>query len=110
MINAQNLRTPTSDEAREIGRKGGLASAEARKKKKLLRECLQELLQMEYDTGKGKKTGSEVLAAMLMKKAMAGDVKAFETLRDTAGEKPTDKLEVEQANLTIDWGAMDDDN
>ena len=38
MANEQNLRTPTSEEAREIGRKGGIASGEARRKRKTLAE------------------------------------------------------------------------
>ena len=53
------------------------------------------------DTKQGKKLGSEMLAAMLMKKAMNGDVKAFEVLRDTAGEKPVDKVMVADVEKTI---------
>lgn len=36
MANEQNLRVPTSEEAREIGRKGGIASGKARREKKTL--------------------------------------------------------------------------
>ena len=39
-MNEQNLRKLTTTEAREIGRLGGLASAESRRQKKALRECL----------------------------------------------------------------------
>ena len=42
-----------------------------------------------------------MLAAMLMKKAMNGDIKAFEVLRDTAGEKPVDKVMVADVEKTI---------
>ena len=41
MANEQNLRVPTSDEARENGKKGGMKSVESRRRKKLLRECLE---------------------------------------------------------------------
>jgi hypothetical protein len=99
--NPQNLKIPTSEEARRNGAKGGRASVEARKKKKLLRECLQELMQMEYNTSQGKKSGSEMLSAMLMKKAMSGDIKAFEVLRDTAGEKPVDKVMVADVDKSV---------
>jgi hypothetical protein len=43
-MNEQNLRTPTSTEAREIGRKGGIASGRARLAKKHGRELVQALL------------------------------------------------------------------
>lgn len=33
MANNENLKTPTSKEARELGRKGGKKSGEARRKK-----------------------------------------------------------------------------
>lgn len=36
MANEQNLRVPTSEEAREIGRKGGIASGKARRERKTL--------------------------------------------------------------------------
>ena len=80
---------------------GGKASAESRKRKKLLRECIDELLAKEY-TSEGKTlTGSEALAVTLMKKAMKGDVKAFEVLRDTAGEKPVEKVMVAEVEQSI---------
>ena len=80
---------------------GGKASAESRKRNKLLRECIDELLAKEY-TSEGKTlTGSEALAVTLMKKAMKGDVKAFEVLRDTAGEKPVEKVMVAEVEQSI---------
>lgn len=80
---------------------GGKASAESRKRKKLLRECIDELLAKEY-TSEGKTlTGSEALAVTLMKKAMKGDVKAFEVIRDTAGEKPVEKVMVAEVEQSI---------
>ena len=100
-LNPQNLKIPTSEEARRNGAKGGRASVEARKKKKLLRECLDELLAKEYTTKQGKMLGSEALAAMLMKKSMSGDVRAFEVLRDTAGEKPVEKVIVADVDPAV---------
>lgn len=99
--NPQNLKIPTSEEARRNGAKGGKASGEARRKKKLLRECLDELLAREYDTKLGKMTGSEALSVQLMQKALNGDVKAFEVLRDTAGEKPVDKVMVADVDKSV---------
>ena len=36
-----------------------------------------------------------------MKKALKGDVKAFEVLRDTAGEKPIDKVMVADVDQSV---------
>lgn len=87
MANEDNLRTPSTEEAREIGRKGGIASGEARRKRKTLREELLLLLE-KGDT-------QERISLALLQKAMNGDTKAFEVLRDTVGEKPVDKVETE---------------
>lgn len=92
MANEQNLKIPTSSEARENGRRGGKASGEARRRKKLLRECLEELLEREMTDKSGNTvSGAEALAVKLFKKAMDGNVKAFEVLRDTSGQKPVEK-------------------
>jgi hypothetical protein len=42
-INKQNLITPTSEQAREYGRKGGIASQKAQKAKKTLKEMFQAI-------------------------------------------------------------------
>ena len=107
MANKENLRVPTSSEARRNGKKGGIASGESRHRRKLLRECLDELLAREYTADGKTLTGSEALAAALMKKAMKGDVKAFEALRDTAGEKPVERIET-NTEIIVNWA--DDDN
>lgn len=100
MANLQNLRTPTAEEARELGRKGGLASAAARKRRKTLRE---ELLAMLSDGNT-----QESITAALLEKAMDGDVKAFEVVRDTVGEKPVDRIET-NVDIVIDFGRIDGD-
>lgn len=91
--NVNNLRTPTTEEAREIGRKGGLASAAARKKRKTLRDELLALLS-EGNT-------QESITLSLLEKAMDGDVKAFEVVRDTIGEKPVDKVVVAEVDPAV---------
>lgn len=93
MANEQNLKVPTSSEARKNGRKGGLASAEAKRKRKSLKE---ELLLMLSD---GDVQKSVTLA--LIEKAMAGDTKAFEVIRDTIGEKPVDRLIVSEVDADV---------
>lgn len=98
MANEQNL-IPNSErspnEVRENGKKGGIASGKARRQKKLLRECLEILLEKEMTDKKGETmTGAEALSAKLFSEAMKGNVKAFEVLRDTAGQKPVEKVQM----------------
>jgi hypothetical protein len=94
MANEQNLKPVTSkEEARERGRKGGLASGEARRKRKTLKE---ELLLM---LSEGETQQSVTLA--LIEKAMSGDTKAFEVIRDTIGEKPVDKVMIADVEPSV---------
>ena len=44
MPNEQNLRVPTSSEARENGKKGGIASGIARREKKTVQKILNDFL------------------------------------------------------------------
>lgn len=96
MANEKNL-IPNSErspkELREMARNGGLASGEARRKRKTLKEELLLLLS-DGDTQK-----SVTLA--LIAKAMDGDTRAFEIIRDTIGEKPVDKVESKQTVLDM---------
>ena len=96
MAKGQNLRAPSTEEARERGRKGGKASAAKRAERKSLREGLLLLLS-EPLTKDGKPTGKttqDAIIAALIKKAAAGDTRAFEMIRDTIGEKPVQQVEV----------------
>ena len=102
MANEQNLRVPTSNEARENGRKGGIASGEARRAKKSLREAMQILMDADL-TGKDGKTmtGTEAMAAKAFQAALKGDWKAWELVRDTSGQKPVDKVMVADVEPSI---------
>lgn len=94
MANEQNLKPVSSKkEARERGRKGGLASVESRRKRKTLKE---ELLLM---LSEGETQQSLTLA--LIEKAMSGDTKAFEVIRDTIGEKPIDKVMIADVEPSV---------
>ena len=111
-------RFTSGEKAVKSGRKGGIASGQAKKKKKLLKECFDELLERDWENRKGEKnSGSEALTLTVFRKALAGDLKAFEIVRDTAGQKPIEKVmlaEVDQK--TIDevekmvLGEAEDDN
>ena len=82
-------------EASERGKIGGKKSGEARRKKKALREHLEALL-----AGKqGDMTTAEALTLALVEKGLSGDVRAFEVIRDTIGEKPVEKSQQEVAGM-----------
>ena len=89
----ENLIIPSSEKARENGRKGGIASGKAKRDKLTLREALLALLQMPADAEGN--SGMTVMATILFKKALEGDVRAICEIRDSIGEKPTDKLQAQ---------------
>lgn len=80
----------TKEEAKRRGQKGGKKSGEARRQKKQLRDDLEVLL----STVKNNKSVQEKVCLALIEKAIKGDVRAFEVIRDTIGEKPIEKHQV----------------
>lgn len=111
--NPENMRptnTLTEEERKEMASRAGKASGKARRNKALLRDCLQILMEKKMLDADGKKiTGAEALSVEVFQKALAGDMKAWELLRDTAGQKPVDKVEQTNTNITIDFGDLDED-
>lgn len=96
MAGEQNLipqSERTKEEQREIARQGGIASGRARAEKRDLRRALEALLEKEYTDKNGNKlTGTEAITVKLFEQAMKGNIRAFETLRDTVGQKPIEKV------------------
>ena len=89
MASINNLKpVRTKEEARKRGKNGGKASGEARRERKALKEELLLLL--------SKGNTQEKLSLALIKQAINGNTKAFEVIRDTIGEKTSDKLEFTQ--------------
>ena len=102
MANQQNLRAPTPAEARERGRKGGKASAAKRAERKTFREGLLMLLREPLKDKAGQvtdKTTQDAIIAGLVKRAISGDTRAFEMIRDTIGEKPVQDITVTSGNF-----------
>lgn len=96
MANEHNLiplNERTKSEQRAIASAGGKASGEARRARKTLKEELLLLLS-EGDT-------QQNVSVALIQKALDGDTKAFEVLRDTIGEKPTEKVEATQTVIDM---------
>lgn len=112
MANTQNLipnseRTP--QQLREQTRKAGIASGKARREKKAMKETLSALLSMPLNNGKiadietiqslgaleGKNiTVQEAILFQQIKKALEGDTKAAEYVRDTSGNKLKEAVEL----------------
>ena len=103
-MNEKNLipnseRSPS--EVRENGKKGGIASGEARRKRKTLKE---ELLLMLSD-GDIQEKISLALINEAIKGNNAGSVtKAFEVIRDTIGERPVERVQATQT--VVDMSAF----
>lgn len=102
-MNNENLKPFTSEqnreEAKKNGRKGGKKSGEVRRAKKTMRELLDYLLEKEITNKKGEKaTTKEAILVAAIKKAIAGDIKALQFIRDTIGEMPVVKQEVSGIN------------
>ena len=100
--NAEATQFRSGKQAVENGRKGGIASGEVRKAKKSLREAMQILMDADL-TGKDGKTmtGTEAMAARAFQAALKGDWKAWELVRDTAGQKPVERVMVADVEPSV---------
>lgn len=108
---------PTSrrskSEAKELGRKGGIKSGEARRAKKQFRETCELLLSLDCKMEKAKETMKKIgipeseqtnqmaITISMLKSALEGNVQAFKELRDTMGEKPITRHDVTSDNKPI---------
>lgn len=105
--NQFELMTP--EERAEYGRQGGIKSGEVKRRKKAMKETVEVLLSMPMKNGriadieaiknfaaiKGKNI--DVQTAILIaqiQRALKGDKGAAEFIRDTSGQKPTDKMDI----------------
>ena len=107
MANEKNLTGKgfdelTAEEQRKIAKQGGIASGKARREKADLRRMCQMVLEMDIKGKDGTmKSGAEAITLAQLQKALKGDAKAYEVLRDTAGQKPVEK--VEQVNIDMEY-------
>ena len=89
----------SKEEAKERGRKGGIASGKARREKKLLKDTLMALLELKDKKGV---SGQDNICIALYKRATNGDTKAFEIIRDTVGQGVQQKVQVENVPIIKD--------
>ena len=98
MANSSNLiPCKSGEEARTRGRNGGIKSGTAKRARKTLKEELLLLL----SSG----NTQEKISLALIQEALNGNVKAFESIRDTIGEKPRENQDIEmKASIKVDYG------
>lgn len=86
----------TGSEQVEIARLGGFASGKAKRERKTIREELEFLLAKQLKNNKGEDISTrEAISTAMIGQAIKGNVKAFIAIRDTIGEKPTEKTQTE---------------
>ena len=103
-IKDKGFDSRTTEEQREIARQGGIASGKARREKADLRRQLQVFLESDdyKDKHGNKMTGAELMVKVAVKEMSKGNPKFWELIRDTAGFKPIDKIqvsEIDQADI-----------
>ena len=104
-MNDNLIPIQSEEEAREKGRKGGIASGKARRKKKLIKEQLELLLSLPLKDENAKRKLEQIgidadnldnqmaMIISIWNKALKGDIQAFNSIRDSVGEKPSDVVE-----------------
>ena len=97
----------TTEEQKKIATAGGIASGEARRRKKKFKTVLNDLLKIaatnpahlenlkKLGIGTEDATLQTVMAAAMITQACNGNVKAFNAVRDTLGEVPKAKVELD---------------
>lgn len=87
-----NLANKTPAERKEIARKGAATTNAKIAERKTLAELMKVALRLQNEeTGE---VNEIAITNALINKAIKGDVSAYQTIRDTIGEKPTDKQEI----------------
>ena len=109
MANEKNLipfYQRTESEQREITRKGGIASGEARRQRKLFREALTAILPVEIKDEQRRRmlyeklgvkdpTLYEEILFSLIQKARKGDIKAIQTIIELNDGKQTQTIDLQ---------------
>lgn len=104
--NLINPKDRTTEELREMTRRGGIKSGEVRRRKKTMRQALEMLMfqcelpeqtkQMLRADGvsEDEMNHQMVITRSLIAKAESGDVQAYNAICAMIGEKPAEKMEL----------------
>lgn len=120
MANEQNLKPFTKNQSREKavknGSAGGKASGKVRRQKRTMRTALTYLMKLpisdadnklkqsmaQVGVDEGHMDYATVMAFSLMRECIKGNVRAYEVIRDTIGEKPQDKVQVDGVSMKVE--------
>lgn len=117
MANDKNLvplGNRTTSEQREIAQKGGIASGESRRRRKLLKDSMNALLELPVSSTKEYNAlikmgidiedidNSQLIVLALFNRAKSGDVAAIKELRNLIGEDSTEDKSVGQLERLIE--------
>lgn len=118
MANEKNLVPFTSEQSREAavinGRKGGVASGQAKRRRKLLRDSMNALLELPVSSTKEYNAlikigidiedidNSQLIVLALFNKAKSGDVAAIKELRNLIGEDSAEDKSAGQLERLIE--------
>lgn len=94
-----NLKNRTPEERKRIATAGGKASGEVRREKRDLRKIMRQILDTEIINENG--NPEEVrytMALAVARRAMKGDIFAFKTCGEYAGEAPAERHEITGAD------------
>lgn len=97
----------SKETASAMGRLGAAVSNEVQRKAKTFAEELRILLEIEIANNKGQMVSTrKAISTALIKKALQGDKGAYEQIRDTIGEKPTEKVEQVVITPEVDFDKL----
>lgn len=104
----------SKEEARENGRKGGIASGESRRRRKLLKDSMNALLELPVSNTREYNAlikmgidieeidNSQLIVLALFNKAKSGDVAAIKELRNLIGEDSNEDKSAGQLERLIE--------
>lgn len=108
------LGNRTTSEQREIAQKGGIASGESRRRRKLLKDSMNALLELPVSSTKEYNAlikmgidiedidNSQLIVLALFNRAKSGDVAAIKELRNLIGEDNTEDKSAGQLERLIE--------
>lgn len=102
----------TAEERKQAALRAGKASGEVRRRHRLFRDILKEILSAPLETedeayaalrklGMESPRQEDAILLATAQKAASGDIEAVRFLRDTLGEKPTDSFNLNMSNKPV---------
>lgn len=114
MANSENLipfDKRTESEARELSRKGGIASGKSRRRMSRMRETMNRLVTMQAEVeglsdvlraDGGDSTYEEIICMAMIEQAMNGNVKAYNAIMATVGQTDKSEEDLEEQRIRTD--------